>query len=182
MPEAFDDSTTSVYWGPGGGLRDRVEKYASPGLVWDQLAADWNTMAINEPMKRFEKELTIDLVADLPEPDGQTVPRKEGWFRMDVLAKATPSTMSAATVSAIVKRYRITAKEGTALVVIADRFAKSEDRGCVWPTLFDVASREVLATRQECHAPGGLEFRNYWFRPVVDAMEVFGKAAKAGRL
>ena len=45
-----------------------------------------------------------------------------------------------------------------------------------------LSASELNTLLLECNAPGGMEFRNYWFKPVVDAMERFGRAAKAGKL
>lgn len=178
VPERFDDPEARVYWGPGGGLDDRIGRYPTPEAVFTQLTADWNAMFVNELGKKVEKGLDVRLVRDLPEADGQTIRREGGWFRAESAAASAPSTVDAAAVKARVAAWSLTSTKGTGFGVIADRFSKAEDQGCLWPVYFDVASREVLWTERICKRPTGMEFRNYWYNPLVDVVK---EAVKAGR-
>jgi hypothetical protein len=177
VPETFSDPDARVFWGPGGGLSDRVARYAGPGEVWAQLTVDWNAMFLNDLMKRMEKDLTIDLVAELPEPDGQTAPRKDGWFRPEALAKDA-ARLTEDDVAALVRRWNLTSTSGTGFGIVVDRLSKPEDAACVWPVFFDVKTREVLSADRICKSPGGMEFRNYWYNPTINAVQEIIKQRK----
>jgi hypothetical protein len=181
VPETFNDPAEKVFWGPGGGLSDRITKFASPDLAWTQLVTDWNTMYVNEGLKRFEKDMTVDLVVELPAPDGQTNPRTSQWFRPEQTASVAPSVFDAAAVAARVATWKLTSTSGTGLGVIVDRLSNAEDRACAWPVYFDVATREVLWTERLCSHPVGIGFRNYWFNPINDVMEQVTKKTRKRR-
>lgn len=177
VPDTFGDPDARVFWGPGGGLPDRVARYATPGDVWTQLTVDWNAMFVGDLSKRVEKDLTIDLVHELPEPDGQTAPRTDGWFRPEALVKDAP-VLTEGDVAALVRGWRLTSSSGTGFGIVAERLSKVEDRACVWLVFFDVASRDLLDAERVCKAPGGMEFRNYWYNPIINAVQGMIKRRK----
>lgn len=168
VPETFSDPNEKVFWSPGGGLDDRITRFASPAEAWIALTTDWNTMFLSGLYKKIEKELDVDLVAQLPEADGQTQPRMADWFQAASLATEHPPSFTVADVATRVNGWKLTSSTGTGLGFIVERLSKNEDKGCAWPVFFDVASREVLYTERLCDGPSGMEFRNYWFNPLVD--------------
>ncbi|MDP2307872.1 MAG: hypothetical protein Q8P18_17735 [Pseudomonadota bacterium] len=170
VPETFADPEARVFWGPGGGLSDRIARYAGPGDVWTQLTVDWNAMFLGDLLKRIEKDLVIDLVAELPEPDGQTAPRTAGWFRPEALGRDA-ARFTEAEIAAMVHGWKLTSTSGTGFGIVVERIAKVSDEACVWPVFFDVASRDMLSAERLCKAPGGMEFRNYWYNPIINAVQ-----------
>ncbi|MES2643589.1 MAG: hypothetical protein V4850_29155 [Myxococcota bacterium] len=170
VPDTFSDPEARVFWGPGGGLSDRIGRYATPGDVWSQLTVDWNAMFLGDLMKRMEKDLVVDLVAELPEPDGQTAPRASNWFRPEALGKDA-ARLTEPDVAALVRGWTLISTSGTGFGIVVERLAKGQDEACVWPVFFDVASRDMLSAERICKAPGGMEFRNYWYNPIINAVQ-----------
>lgn len=61
--------------------------------------------------------------------------------------------------------------EGLGLVFIVESFNKFEEKGIVWVTFFDIATKEVLSTKKKVGAPGGFGIKNYWAGAIFDIME-----------
>lgn len=170
VPETFSDPEARIFWGPGGGLFDRIARYASPGEVWSQLTVDWNAMFLNDLQKRIEKDLVIDLVPELPQPDGQTKARTEDWFLPAALV-VDATKLDGQDIAASARGWKLSSTKGLGLGIVVERISKLEDSECVWPVFFDVGSRKVLFAERICKSPGGMEFRNYWYNPLINAME-----------
>ena len=168
VPETFADPEERVFWGPGGGLDDRITRFATPAEAWMALTTDWNTMYKHELFKKVEKTLDVVLVAELPEPDGQTAAKSADWFQASSRASEASEAFTAADLAARVKAWKLMSNSGTGFGIVVERISKSEDQACAWPVIFDVASRDVLFGERLCDAPTGMEFRNYWFNPLVD--------------
>lgn len=181
VPESFGDPTEQVYWGPGGGLFDFVGTFASPEDAWVYLCKSWNEMMVAERVPQMRKQLGASVVVDVPDVCGASYgdgPR----FRAEAEAARRPPRMNDADVAAAVQSWPATKTEGLGLLVVAERFAKSERRACVWPTFYDLQSRVVLHTDRVCADPGGLGFRNYWYGPVATATKDAVTALAAGKL
>ncbi len=169
VPETFADPQELIHWDPGGGLFDFTGHFAKPKDAWMALCKDWNTMIQHDVLKRMEKDLKSPVIVDVPATCATA--KRDPWFYPDYEAERHPVTMDATHVGKMVKDYRFKSTTGVAFVVIAERFSRTESRACVWPTLLDVASREVMSTRQICEAPAGIGFRNYWYNPVVSVVK-----------
>lgn len=169
VPETFADPEETVHWDPGGGLFDYTGHFASPKDAWMRLCGDWNTMFQTESVARMERSLKVPVVAEVPDLCRKA--KRDPWFTPDYEAERHPSTFTREQIPAIVKEISVKSSTGLAMVVIAERFARTEGRACVWPTFFDVATKEVLHTKQYCEPPTGIGFRNYWYNPVLSAVK-----------
>lgn len=72
-------------------------------------------------------------------------------------------------IAKIVNQYK-TDKKGIGLVYIVDTYSKAEEKGVIWVTFFDMASRKVLIAEKFTGKPGGFGLRNYWMKPVFEVM------------
>jgi hypothetical protein len=52
-----------------------------------------------------------------------------------------------------------------------DRLVKVQQTGCLYVVFFDISSRKVLKYERFSEKAWGIGFRNYWFRPVKDAVK-----------
>jgi hypothetical protein len=72
-------------------------------------------------------------------------------------------------IAKVVSQYKST-KKGVGLVYIVDTYSKAEERGVIWVTFFDIATRKVLIAEKFTGKPGGFGLRNYWMKPVFEVM------------
>jgi hypothetical protein len=72
-------------------------------------------------------------------------------------------------IAKVVSQYK-TDKKGVGLVYIVDTYSKAEEKGVIWVTFFDMATRKVLITEKFTGKPGGFGLRNYWMKPVFEVM------------
>lgn len=180
VPERFDDPAEKVFWGPGGGLDDFVGSFDTPEDAWKRLCSDWNTMFINERVPDLERRLELRVTVSAPEACAEVKRPADAWFLPEYEAAANPATFDDVQLQAAVNGWPVRAQEGLALMVVAERYAKAEDEGCVWPVFFDIESRQILYTERQCVAPRGIGFRNYWLNPVVDAIKNTAKTLSKG--
>jgi hypothetical protein len=73
-------------------------------------------------------------------------------------------------VVAMVKAYKLPAKKGIGMIFIIERLVKEQEAASLFIVLFDWTSREILYLKRDCFRAGGIGFRNYWFRPVKEAV------------
>lgn len=169
VPETFADPEETVHWDPGGGLFDFTGRFATPKDAWARLCGDWNLMLQHDTLKRMERDLKAPVRVDVPDTCKQA--KRDPWFYPDYEASRHPADLDAEAVGKQVKTLKLKATSGLAMVVVGERFSREEGQACVWPTFFDVASKEVVFTRRECGTPTGISFRNYWYNPVLSAVK-----------
>jgi hypothetical protein len=73
-------------------------------------------------------------------------------------------------IASIIKSYKLKHDKGLGLVFIMDRLVKVQEMGCLYVVFFDVSSRKVLKCERLSEKAFGFGFRNYWFRPVKEAV------------
>jgi len=182
VPEGFDDPAEKVFWGPGGGLDDFIGTFDSQQAAWKRLCGDWNTMFVNERVASLEDRLKVRVSVSVPDVCAAEQRPEDGWFMPEYEAASSPPGFDRAQLNAAVASWPVQASEGLGLMVVAERYAKAEDAGCVWPVFFDLGSRDILYTERSCLPPRGIGFRNYWLNPVVDAVKATTKMVSTGGL
>lgn len=74
-------------------------------------------------------------------------------------------------IAGMVRRYDLKESEGTGLVIIGELLEKSTYLGGFYVVYFDIASREVLSSRQIIGKARGFGLRNYWAGALYNAMK-----------
>ncbi|MFN7144715.1 MAG: hypothetical protein ACK4YP_13145 [Myxococcota bacterium] len=179
-PEQFDNPEQRVFWDPGGGLGDTVTRFKKPKDAFDQLVADWNSMAVHDHLEDLEKALQREITVDLPTPAGQTQRKGDVFFESVYDAKSTPVELNQTVIQEMVKKYKIKAKKGVGLVFVMDRLSQPDKEVCAWPTYIELEKKTVLATERVCEKPGGSGYRNYWFNIIPAYVKDVTKAIKKG--
>jgi hypothetical protein len=178
VPEEFDDPKEQIFFNPGGGLRDAVRYYSKPKDAWDELVKEWNVMLQHDALEDMEKAILRDVTPDMPGEAGQTSGKKEPFFESQYEAKNNPPTLDQTGVQALVKKYRLKTKAGVGFVIVYERGSQVDKEACVWPTWFDLGTKQVISTERVCGKPGGSGFRSYWYKPMLDATNDIVKALK----
>jgi len=180
VPDTFDSKEESVYWGPGGGLDDFVDKFENNDAARIKLSEDWNAMIVNETVPWMKKKLAADVVVSLAEADGPTERWTGAPFRSEFDAARVPAHFGEADVARRVQALNLTGP-GIGLVLVAERFSKTEAKACSWPTYVDLGTKAVLHTERVCKEPGGGGFRNFWLNPLRDTVRESALGLKEGK-
>lgn len=134
---------------------------------------EWNSLFATEQLDDLAAALGKPVRADLSGIDA--VHRDAS--KVKVLRTAgtrehlEKSLLSRSQIAGMVKAYPLSCKKGIAVVFIVERLVKELEAGCLHAVLFDVKSREILHLKRDCYRAGGIGFRNYWFRPVKEAVK-----------
>jgi hypothetical protein len=77
------------------------------------------------------------------------------------------------TVKNAVKKYSLSAKSGTGLVLIPENFNKPQETVTTWVVLFDIQKREILyATKTSGHC-GHMGYTAHWMTGVIEGFKHF---------
>lgn len=137
---------------------------------------EWNRLLASEELEDIGKAIgplafTPDAVATTNAKVGpsQIIHEDGGKWA------STEATVSREDREALLKSYVVGDHAGLGLVIIMDRLVKMEGLGCGWVEYFDIGSRSITAESRVCEEASGFGFRNYWFRPVKDMLDVMKK-------
>lgn len=142
--------------------------------IWNQLfleeMVDDLSKAVRKPVEvdtTFAYESAPQVRAD------EVVVRRPG-----ITADITERRLTEADLARVVSRYQVRAESGVGLVFVMESMVKSEEQACLYATFFDIGSHELLAAERLCGPVGGFGFRNYWFRPVKEAVDALRGTVK----
>jgi len=137
---------------------------------------EWNDLIINEPGKyNIRKFYGFDFFAN----ELNLVTKNNASADINVIFDpSTPNKLSNEKIQKLINSYNIKSKKGLGLVFIVESFNKVEERGYIYVTFFDQATKKVLATNLYEGKPGGIGVKNYWARVILNVMEVSGKEFK----
>ncbi len=146
--------------------------FTDPYAIKNKFFNSWNNLIITETEKYniagfFHKSSVandLSIVKErnkLPDPD-ELVINTDYSFGEDEVKK-------------IISEYDITGKEGIGLVFIMESFNKTEERGYMWITFFNIETKEVLLSKKMNGKAGGFGIRNYWAKSFYNVMKSIGK-------
>jgi hypothetical protein len=128
----------------------------------------WNDLVINERQK-FNLKEAYKKSSILYEPD--IAAKRNGTIDADKMLtlNSEEGRLKKEDIAKIVSQYK-SSKKGVGLVYIVETFSKADEKGVIWVTFFDLATRKVLITEKFSEKPGGFGLRNYWAKPVFEVM------------
>jgi len=136
---------------------------------------DWNDLVVNERQKFNLKEAynktTVNYQPEIAEKRNGTIDAEKM-----LSLNADDGRLKKEDIAKVVSQYKSTRK-GVGLVYIVDTYSKADEKGVIWVTFFDIATRKVLITEKFSEKPGGFGLRNYWARPVFEVMMKSSAAA-----
>lgn len=128
----------------------------------------WNDLVINERQK-FNLKEAYKKSSVIYEPD--IAGKRNATIDADKMLtlNSEEGRLKKEDIARIVSQYKSTRK-GIGLVYIVETFSKADEKGVIWVTFFDMATRKVLITEKFSEKPGGFGLRNYWAKPVFEVM------------
>jgi hypothetical protein len=151
--------------------------FAQPQQIFPGMLVAWNGLFMKEMLPELEKmakSVRTDLtaVAANNEKASEKQIQREDGSREEMV---TPTHIKDSDIAELVRSYKLKNTQGLGLVFIADRLVKAQETGCFYVVFFDISSRKVISSNRLCEKAGGMGFRNYWFRPVKDAVKKLPK-------
>jgi hypothetical protein len=154
-----------------------TQDFKQPGEIFPGMLAEWNSLFIKEMLPELEK-MSPSVRTDLAAVQANNEKASEKQIQREDGSRAemvTPSHIKESDLADIVKGYKLKNSQGLGLVFVMDRLVKAEETGCLYVVFFDVSSRKVIRSERLCEKAGGFGFRNYWFRPIKDAVKKLPK-------
>lgn len=154
--------------------------FVQPQNIFPGMLAAWNGLFMKEMLPELEKmapSVGTDLAAveaANEKASSKQIEREDGTRA----EKVDPTHIKESDIADIVRDYKLKHDKGLGLVFVMDRLVKAQETGCIYVVFFDVASRKVISSQRLCEKAGGMGFRNYWFRPIKDAVKKLPKMYK----
>lgn len=129
-----------------------------------------NQVVVNEPKKydlaaAFKKSITNDI---------SVTEKANATIDADKIKSASTSDdgrLKAADIQNVVNNYDLSGKKGVGLVFIVEAFNKTAERGSIYVTFIDMATKKVLFTERMTGKAGGFGQRNYWAKTVYEVLD-----------
>ena len=143
-----------------------------PNEIFPGMLVAWNGLFMKEMLPELEKmspSLGSDMAAVGAANDkasAKQIEREDGTRE----EKVNLLHLKEKDIASIVRSYKLKHDKGLGLVFVMDRLVKVQETGCLYVVFFDVSSRKVLKCERVSEKAFGFGFRNYWFRPVKEAV------------
>jgi hypothetical protein len=140
----------------------------NPAVIVNQYLQSINTLIITEVekfdiKKFFNKSGVVNSIDQVNEKNSKIDPSS---FVINNEYKLDPEA-----VKAIIKKYNVPEKSGTALVFIAENLNKTTQTGSFYVCFFDLATKEIIDCTRMVGKAVGIGFRNYWAGSVYNVMK-----------
>lgn len=90
--------------------------------------------------------------------------------------KADESRLNATDIQKVVNNYKLDGKKGVGLVFIMEGLSKTAEKGSMYVTFIDMATKKVLFTERMTGKAGGFGYKNYWVKPVYEVLKDIEKS------
>ncbi|MBC7902169.1 MAG: hypothetical protein H7Y27_02040 [Gemmatimonadaceae bacterium] len=89
---------------------------------------------------------------------------------------ADESRLKATDIEKLVKEYNFNGKKGVGLVLFMEGMNKTAEHATFYVTFVDMDTKKVLFQERMVEKAGGFGFRNYWCKPVAEAIKHIEKS------
>jgi len=154
--------------------------FAQPQQIFPGMLVAWNGLFMKEMLPELEK-MASSVGTDLAAVEAANEKAKSDQIEREDGSRAEkvdPTHIKESDIADIVRGYKLKYDKGLGLVFVIDRLVKAQETECLYVVFFDVASRKVISSQRLCEKTGGMGFRNYWFRPIKDAVKKLPKMYK----
>lgn len=144
-----------------------TDGFSNPSDITGRMFGEWNNLIVNEKAKydvkyAFNKtEVTYDF---------SIVEKRNATVKAAELVTNNSYQIDAKTVGTVIKGYTGKTK-GLGIVLVVEKFDKTEELASVFVTYFDIAGRKVLLTERVTAKPVGFGFRNYWAGAIAKILK-----------
>ncbi len=147
--------------------------------IVDRFFFEWNNLLLDEKSK-FNVKTAFN--KDVVDYDFGPVSARNKTVKPAELVINSSYTIDEKVVEQAVKAYTIKGK-GLGIVLIVEKFDKTNALATVWVTYFDKSNKKILLTRKVTGKPSGFGLKAYWANAIARIMEScrgYVKAWEAG--
>ena len=144
-----------------------TDGFSNPGDIVGRIFGEWNSLIVNEKDKynvkyAFQKaEVNYDF---------SIVDKRNATVNANELVTNNSYSIDEKTVAGVIKNYSSKTK-GLGVVLVVEKFDKTEEKASVFVTYFDIGAKKVLLTERVTAAPVGFGFRNYWAGAIAKILK-----------
>ena len=153
-----------------------ADGFSNPNDVKDRFFDSWNDLVLNEADKYDVKKFYLKnkQINDL-----SVVNKRNDQPDVSELVVDEPNKFEEGKLQQIVSNYDLEeVSDGLGLVYVVESFNKRAEQATINVVFFDIASKNVVWSKEYKTKPGGFGFRNYWARAILNTMEESGKDFK----
>jgi hypothetical protein len=143
------------------------EGFSNPTDIVDRFFFEWNNLLLDEKSKYNVKTAFNKDVIDY---DFSIVSEKNKTVKPSELVTNSSYGIDEKVVEQQVKSYNVKGK-GLGIVIIVEKFDKTNDLATVWATYFDKSNKKILLTRKVIGKPSGFGLKSYWANAIGRIME-----------
>ncbi len=151
------------------------EGFSNPTDIVDRFFFEWNNLLLNEKSKYNVKTA---FNKDIIDYDLAAVSEKNKTVKTAELVTNSSYSIDEKVVEQQVRSYPVKGK-GLGIVLIVEKFDKTNELATVWATYFDKSTKKVLLTRKVVGKPSGFGLKAFWANAIGRIMESCRGYAKA---
>lgn len=144
------------------------EGFSDPEAIQSSFFKKWNNLLIMEKekydIKKFFDKEKVNYDVDLAIERNNTVDP-------ETLVIDKSHKVDRSTVENIVQQYKSADKNGLGLLFVIESFNKTESKGYMWVTSFDIKTGQVIKSVRMEGKSGGFGLRNYWAKSIFNVMK-----------
>lgn len=144
-----------------------TDGFTNPSDIVNRIFGEWNSLLVNERTKydvefafgKSEVKYSFDIVS-----------RRNLSVNPNELVTNNSYGFDEKTVASVIKGYS-TKEKGLGIVLVVEKFDKTQELASVFVTYFDIASKKVLLTERMTAKPVGFGIRNYWAGAIAKILK-----------
>lgn len=181
LSEFLNNKNSKTYWLGvdysqvkliGDGFEGLLDSSGEPVELRDKYAQDWNDLIIRESSKyAFDKALRKNEVINAT---AQTDQRNRTMNLKNVMVNAAQN-LSESDIHKHVASINFDVKDGYGVMMIMESLDKDRAQAILHFVIIDLPTKKILKVEQFSGAPKGFGFRNFWARPIYDALQEINK-------
>jgi len=141
--------------------------FSNPDDIVNRIFGEWNNLLVNEKSKYDVKFAFNKSEVDY---DFDIVNKRNLGVSASTLVTNNSYGIDEKIVASIIKSYSPKSKK-LGIVLIVEKFDKTEEKASLFITYFNPTTKKVLLTKRMTAAPVGFGFRNYWAGAIAKILK-----------
>jgi len=141
--------------------------FSNPDDIVNRIFGEWNNLLVNEKSKYDVKFAFNKSEVDY---DFDIVNKRNLAVSASTLVTNNSYSIDEKIVASIIRGYSPKSKK-LGIVLIVEKFDKTEEKASIFITYFNPTTKKVILTKRMTAAPVGFGFRNYWAGAIAKILK-----------